>query len=161
MTLSREETEAAYAKHRAIHERGAWAELADLFAPDATYDDPFFGHIEGREAIRAFLIRSMTGLEDWTFPIPWKVVGEGRVVTHWFNRLPGQRADGSHFEFPGVSMIAFRADGQIDNQRDLYDRMLALQVIAEAKSRVVQWSLRGLRTASKPLIAGAHWLAAR
>jgi limonene-1,2-epoxide hydrolase len=136
--LSRERTRAAFERHRAIHEaacrrQARWSELAELFADDASYEDPFFGRIAGREAIRDFLERSMSGLEDWTFPIQWVVLDEGRVVTHWLNRLPGRRRDGSHFEFPGMSAIAFDDDERIVSQRDLYDRVTALRVISEAK----------------------------
>lgn len=159
--LSRADTAAAFGRHRAIHERGAWGELADLFAVDGTYRDPFFGHIEGREAIRAFLVRSMTGLEEWTFPIHWTNVDEGRVISHWHNRLPGRRRDGSPFEFPGLSVITFRDDGTIHDQTDVYDRGQALQVIAEGRSRAVELTSDGLRRTARPLVAAIHWLVAR
>lgn len=159
MTLTREETEAAYQRHRAVHDAREWPKLADLFAADATYEDPFFGRIEGREAIRAFLVKSMTGLEEWTFPIEWLVIDRGRVVTKWHNRLPGRRRDGGHFEFPGMSTITYGGDGQIVNQTDLYDRVRALAVIAEGRSRAAEWTMSGLRLASRPLVMGAHWLA--
>lgn len=161
MTLSRADTEQAYRRHRAVHEARAWPELADLFAADATYEDPFFSQISGREAIRAFLVKSMTGLEQWSFPICWTVIDEGRVVTHWHNRLPGRRRNGQHFEFPGISTITYGADGLIANQTDLYDRVRALRVIAEAQSRAVEWTVSGVRTASRPLIMGVHWLVAK
>lgn len=159
MSLTREETEAAYQRHRTVHEAREWPKLADLFAADASYDDPFFGHIEGRDAIRAFLVKSMTGLEEWTFPIEWLVIDRGRVVTKWQNRLPGRRKGGGHFEFPGMSTITYDDGGQIVNQTDLYDRVSALGVIAEGRSRAVEWTARGLRLASRPLVMGAHWLA--
>lgn len=161
MPLSRAQTEAAFARHRAIHEAGAWGALADLFALDATYDDPFFGHIEGRDAIRAFLVRSMTGLEDWTFPIHWVSVDGGRVVTHWSNRLPRRRRDGSPFEFPGMSVIHFRDDGTIDNQTDTYDRVRALRVIAEQRSRAIELLGEGARRSMRPVVAAIHRLVAR
>ncbi len=144
MTLSREATALAYQRHREIHEARRWVALADLFTVDATYDDPFYGRIEGRDAIRAFLSEAMSGLEAWTFPIEWVAVDEGRVVTHWHNRLPGLRPDGAPFEFPGMSHIAFADDGQIRHQMDLYDRIRALRVIAEAKSPLVERASRGV-----------------
>ena len=55
MTLSREETAAAYARHRALHEARRWTDLADLFHPEGFYWEPFFGRIDGREEIRDFL----------------------------------------------------------------------------------------------------------
>lgn len=163
MPLSTERTRAAYDRHRAIHEaacrrRAAWAELADLFAEDATYQDPFFGRIRGREAIRDFLHRSMSGLEDWTFPILWVALDEGRVVTHWLNRLPGTRRDGTYFEFPGMSAIAFDDEGQIASQMDLYDRVTALRVISEAKVPGLERVVGGAMRLSGPFVDVVHGL---
>ncbi|MCA9623856.1 MAG: nuclear transport factor 2 family protein [Myxococcales bacterium] len=161
MTLTRAETEAAYDAYLAVHHRKAWPELADLFAEDASYEDPFFGRVEGREAIRAFLTKSMTGLEEWSFPIQWVNVAEGRVVSHWLNRLPGERQSGGFFEFPGVSMIHYRPDGKIGAQMDLYDRVRALQVIGEGKSPFVERSVARLRALSEPLVMAIHRRVAR
>jgi limonene-1,2-epoxide hydrolase len=161
MTLSREATEAAYRRHRELHEARQWAAIADLFAEDGVYSEPFFGRIAGREPIREFLVGSMKGLEEWTFPIESITLGEGRVVTHWWNRLPGRRRDGGHFEFRGISTIRYDDHGRIADQLDFYDRMQALQVIAEARSSVVERTVAGLVRLGRPVIAGTHWLVAR
>ncbi len=161
MTLSREATEAAYQRHRNLHDAGRWAELANLFAADGEYTDPFFGKIVGRDAVRAFLIKSMTGLEDWTFPISWVAIDRGRVVTHWHNRLPGHRTDGSHFEVPGITSLAYNDAGEVVEQMDMYDRATMLQVIAEARSRVVESTVAGVQAVGRPLVMGVHWLIAR
>jgi hypothetical protein len=158
MTLSRADTAIVYQQHRAIHEARRWTELADLFAETATYDDPFYGRIEGRDAIRQFLTKAMRGLEAWTFPIEWVVVDEGRVVTHWHNRLPGRRFDGSPFEFPGMSHIAFRDDGKIIHQMDLYDRAKALLVIAQGRSGLVERAVGGVEGLSASLVKVTDWL---
>lgn len=163
MALSVDRTRTAYQRHRAIHEaacrqEASWARLADLFADDATYQDPFFGRIEGRDAIRAFLERSMSGLEDWTFPILWVAVDEGRVVTHWLNRLPGRRRDGTFFEFPGMSAIAFDDEGRIVSQMDLYDRVTALRVISEAKVPGLARMTDGAARLSAPFVDAVHAL---
>lgn len=161
MPLSREDTLAAYDRHRALHEARQWAGLADLFAEDASYSEPFFGEIRGREAIRAFLVKSMAGLEAWTFPIEWTVVDENRVVSHWWNRLPGQRRGGGHFEFPGISTITYDDHGQIVRQLDFYDRLRVLQVVAEARSKVVERTVAGLLRVGRPVVMGTHWLVAK
>lgn len=146
-TLDREATAAAYALHHAAHEAHDWQRLVDLFAEDARYHDPFYGWTEGKAAIAAFMQRTMTGLDGWTFPIAWHVVGDGRVVVHWHNRLPGARPDGAPYEFPGVSMLTFGPDGKVVEQRDLYDRLSAVQVILSARTgavgRAVAWAWRG------------------
>lgn len=156
MTLSREATEAAYRKHRELHEARRWSALADLFAEDGVYSEPFFGRIEGREAIREFLVRSMAGLDAWTFPIESITLGEGRVVTHWWNRLPGQRRDGGWFQFRGISTITYDDHGLIADQLDFYDRLQVLQVIAEGRSRVVERAVAGLVRLGRPLVEGTH-----
>lgn len=143
MTSNIEATAAAYARHRAVHESREWSSFAPLYAEQARYYDPFYGWMEGRQAIDEFFERSLSGLEDWSFPMRWHVVGEGRVVAHWLNRLPGQRPDGSPYEFPGYSIIHFGADGLIVEQQDCYDRFTALRVIAAARTgalgRAVGW----------------------
>lgn len=161
MTLSREATEAAYRRHRELHEGRRWSEIADLFAEDGVYSEPFFGRIEGREAVREFLVRSMNGLDAWTFPIESITIDEGRVVTHWWNRLPGQRRDGGWFQFRGISTITYDDDAEIVDQLDFYDRLDALQVIAEGRSRMVEHAVAGLVRLGRPVIAGTHWLVAR
>lgn len=144
--LDHEATVAAYEQHRRAHEASDWQQLVELFADDARYFDVFFGWTEGKEAIGAFMRRTMTGLEGWTFPIRWDVIGQGRVVVHWHNRLPGQRPDGTPYEFPGLSAITFGPDGKIVEQKDIYDRVAALQVIMSARTgalgRAVAWGWR-------------------
>ncbi len=138
MTLCREDTAAAYARHRALHDARRWTDLADLFRPDGSYSEPFFGRIEGRESIREFLRVSMSNLEDWVFPVDWTVVDEGRVVTQWRNRLPKSRRDGRPFEFSGISNLVYDDEGMIVLQEDTYDRVEAVRVLTEARSSVLE-----------------------
>lgn len=160
MTLTRDATRAAYLEHRALHEARQWAAIAELFAEDGVYTEPFFGAIEGRDAIRKFLVESMAGLEEWTFPLESITIDAGRVVTHWWNRLPGRRRDGGYFEFRGISTITYDAHGRIADQLDFYDRFQALHVIAEARSSVVERAVAGVRKVGRPLMMGTHWLIA-
>ncbi len=138
MTMSRDDTATAYARHRALHEARQWTGLADLFREDGTYEEPFFGRIEGREAIRDFLDKSMRGLEEWVFPIQWVVIDENRVVTQWFNRLPKHRRDGTPFQFLGMTHIVYDDEGMIVLQHDTYDRIDAARVLTEAKSPALE-----------------------
>lgn len=161
MLLSKDATAEAYRHHLACHRAGDWAGLADLFATDATYRDPFFGLAEGREAIRDFLIRSMTGLEDWTFPIEWTAIDEGRVVYRWRNTLPVRRRDGRPFDFPGITTLAYDTDGRVTDQTDHYDRAECLQVLAEAKVPGVERAVDGVRWLSSPLVSVVHRWAGR
>jgi hypothetical protein len=144
--LSREATAKAFEKHLVARGNyaGSWEALADLFAEDATYLDVFYGEMKGREAIRTFLRKSMEGIQDWSFPVQWTLLGEGRVVVHWMNRLPGKRPGGTFYEFPGVSCITYGSDGKITRQVDLYDGLAAIKVIIEAKGGIFGSFIRAL-----------------
>lgn len=152
MTLSREATAAAYARHRETHEARRWTDLADLFREDGTYEEPFFGRLEGREAVRDFLRKSMRGLDAWEFPIAWVCVDEGRVVSQWFNRLPQRRRDGSPFEFAGMSSILYDDDGMIVSQSDTYDRISAMRVMSESRSTALERFNGAMIRASSPVL---------
>lgn len=134
--LTREQTKAAFDRHllaKGNHAGGDWEKMGDLFAEDASYHDAFYGWIHGREAITKWLHDSMKGLEAWSYPVQWVAIDEGRVIIHWLNRLPGQRPDGSHFEFPGVSLITFNDQGLIAREVDIYDGIETLETVFEAK----------------------------
>ncbi len=109
-----------------------WAVLADQMAPDARYFDSFYGWHAGREQIRTFLGRSMSGLTDWRFPIEWTEIGEGRVVVGIRNQLPGHRAE-RPIEFSSVSVIEYGPDGCIRLQMDMYDRVAAVASFTRSK----------------------------
>lgn len=144
--LSVEATKAAYARHLVARGdySGSWESLGDLFADDASYYDVFYGWKYGKDAIRTFLRESMKGIEDWSFPVQWTVVGEGRVVAHLLNRLPGARPDGTYYEFPSTSSITYDGEGKIIQQLDIYDALAAMKVVTESKLGFVG---RGVTTA--------------
>lgn len=103
-----------------------WAAMADLFAEDAVYFESHHGYRRGRAAIREFMRTSMTGFDDWRFPIQWVEVGERRVVVQFLNRTPGVRPDGSFYEFPGITVVEYGDDGLIRSQFDLFDTRKAI-----------------------------------
>jgi ketosteroid isomerase-like protein len=96
-----------------------WSALADFFTEDAVYVDPAWGRTQGREAITRFLDDSMAGLESWTFPEGWTMVDGDRVVSFWWNRLPGTTADGRPLQAPGVSILRYAGDGRFDYELDI------------------------------------------
>ena len=122
-----------YRHHRALHEAGDWVGLGELFAPDASYLDSVWGWSHGAERITAFLEASMRGLDDWSFPICAVAYDSdrGAVLNHWLNRLPGERPDGTHYDVPGSSLIAFDVDGLIVRQMDLFDTRWMMRTIDE------------------------------
>ena len=81
-----------------------WSALAAYFTENAVYIDSAWGRFEGRPAIRQFMADSMLGLEDWRFPEEWTMADGDRVVSMWWNQLPGNRADGSLYRVAGLSL---------------------------------------------------------
>ncbi|MEQ9394212.1 nuclear transport factor 2 family protein [Haliea sp.] len=106
-----------------------WTFFVDeIYARDCVYTCEYAGVMKvvanGSEEIKATHYgRDMqVGWEGWTFPYMGVYTGsDNRLVTHWMNRGPGQRADGSHYETPGVSFITLNAEARIARQFDMFD----------------------------------------
>ena len=109
-----------------------WDALADCFTDDATYIDPAWGRFVGREAIVQFQRDSMTGLEDWTFPIEWIIIDGNRVIIKFWNRLPGQRADGTFYQAPGFQEIIYAGNGKFSYDEDLINMVHVYEIIQES-----------------------------
>jgi len=131
MGFPRSEVEAAFQKTRAAQDADDWNAYCDLFTDDAVYVEHHFGTFRGRDAIRAWLIPAMAQCKGWTYPIEWVAIDGNRVVYKWQNRLPGKRADGTHFEFPGVTIKQYTGAGRFDYQEDVYNWESALKVLKE------------------------------
>jgi ketosteroid isomerase-like protein len=136
-TSPRAEVEAAHDRYvatRARIEAGelGWDALADFFTEDATFVDPAWGRIEGRERIRRFMVESMAGLEDWTFPHLWRVVEGDRIVAAWQNRLPGARPDGSPYQALGISVIRYAGDGRFSSEEDVLNMVHVFELMQES-----------------------------
>lgn len=110
--------------------RNDWAWLADAFYHEnCVYTCPYGGAMPvvacGREDIRrTHYGRDMavgSGWEGWSFPIlSWAINGD-QIISHWVNRGPGLRPDGSYYETHGVSFITYGGDGKFSSQSDLFD----------------------------------------
>jgi ketosteroid isomerase-like protein len=131
-----EEARAAYARYVAARqaveagERG-WASLADeFFTDDVVFVDPAWGRTEGRDAVTHFLEQSMTGLDDWRFPEEWTMVDGDRVVSMWWNRLPGPDVDGRPPQAPGISVLRYAGDGRFDHELDVLNMAEVNELIA-------------------------------
>lgn len=115
--------------HGQASESGDWVFFVDeMYAPDCVYTCEYAGTMTvaacGIDQIKSTHYgRDMAhGWEGWTFPYMGTYVNDrGQGVTHWMNRGPGKRADGSYFETPGVSFMDFDSNGQIAKQLDMFD----------------------------------------
>ena len=77
----------------------------------------------GRDQIRAthYGRDMLVGWEGWSFPYEGFTVKDDQIITHWYNRGPGRRADGSFYQTHGVSFITYAGKGQFSAQLDLFD----------------------------------------
>ena len=98
----------------------SWASLGDFFTEDAVYIDPAWGRIEGREAIREFMEKSMAGLTGygWSTPENWIMVDGPRVVSQW-DQVLGERADGQRWFVPGLSILYYAGSGRFCYSHDM------------------------------------------
>jgi ketosteroid isomerase-like protein len=109
-----------------------WSALGDYFTDNAVYIDSAWGRYEGKDAIAEFMDASMAGLGDWTFPEEWTMADGDRVVSMWWNELPGTRADGSKYRVPGMSILRYAGDGKFDYEYDIFNMVQVLEVISES-----------------------------
>ena len=106
-----------------------WTFFVDqIYARDCVYTCEYAGVMQvtarGIDEIKATHYgRDMqVGWEGWTFPYLGVYTGsDNRLITHWMNRGPGERSDGSYYETPGVSFITLDDDAKIIRQFDLFD----------------------------------------
>ena len=124
--LTERETEALTAYHRYVAQRDRcvageadWSTIGRWFTEDAVFIDPVWGRVEGRDEIAEFFDHSMAGLQGWSFPEEWTMVDGDRVVSFWWNRLPGARPGGEPFQAPAFSVLHYAGDGLFDYELDV------------------------------------------
>src|ERR1043165_2810570 len=108
--------------------RNQWGWIADEFyAEDCRYLCEYGGTMRVLATSRAEIKAThygremMVGWEGWSFPIERCATSGSQIITQWWNRGPGRRADGSYFQTPGVSLITVGDDGLFTSQLDLFD----------------------------------------
>ena len=109
------------------------ATIADSFTEDAVFIDPAFGRIEGRAEMAHFFDWSIVGLDGWSFPEQWTMVDGDRLVSFWWNRVPGTRSDGTPYQAPAMSILHYAGDGKFDYELDLMNIVEVTEVLAAAE----------------------------
>jgi hypothetical protein len=136
-TWSRDELESAFAHYRAEVEKactsGDWNLFAALFTEDATYIEHAYGRFEGREAIREWIISTMTtfpGSEMPHFPIDWYLVDEerGRIVCDVWNDLP-DLGDGVRHGASNLTILTYAGDNRWSCEEDVYNPATFLRAV--------------------------------
>jgi limonene-1,2-epoxide hydrolase len=130
-SFPRAEIEAAFERTIAVQTNDDWSGFVDFFTPGAVYVEHHLGTFRGRDAIRAWLLPAMAQCKGWTYPIEWVAIDGNRIVYKWLNRLPGKRADGTPYEFPGITIKLYAGEGRFDYQEDVYNWESALTVLKE------------------------------
>ena len=127
--ILRATAEKLIAAHEEASRTDDWICFVDeLYALDCVYTCQYAGVMDvtanGIDEIKATHYgRDMqVGWEGWTFPYRGVYTGAGnKLVTHWMNRGPGQRADGSFYETPGISFLTLNDESKICRQLDMFD----------------------------------------
>jgi ketosteroid isomerase-like protein len=127
----REEIEAAWRRRMELQDADEWQDFGMTFTDDAVYIEHHEGTFEGRQAILEWLVPVMEQCQGWTYPIQWHAIDGNRVIHKWMNRLPGQRSDGSYYEFAGLTVMEYAGDGQFSLQEDIYNWEEAIPVLKE------------------------------
>ena len=101
--------------------------LADLFTPDGTYDDYFFGPSTGHAAIKAMLAHFAEGGRDfrWEFFDPVQSGGIGYASYRFSYHATHPAAQGARVVFDGVGRFDLE-EGRIRRYSEVFDRGMAL-----------------------------------
>lgn len=126
----------------AFHTRDPAAVTA-VFAPDAVYQDLFYGAAHGHDRIRALFERmySEGGRHEWVMTTA--ASASDVTLAEWrftFTVADGVRGAGRTLRFAGVSAFACR-DGLCHTYREYFDRgaaLLAVGVAPEAVARIAR-----------------------
>ena len=129
--------------HGTATRSGDWTTFVDrIYSEACIYSCHYAGVMEvvarGREQIKeTHYGRDMAvGWEGWEFPYLGVFLGDGdNLITHWLNRGPGKRDDGSYFECPGVSFITIDSSGLIKVQVDMFDLAHQMKLCDELESK--------------------------
>jgi hypothetical protein len=101
--------------------------LADLFTPDGTYDDYFFGPSAGREAIKTMLAHFADGGRDfrWEFFAPVLSGSTGYASYRFSFESKRPEARGARVTVDGIGRFDLEG-GRIRRYSEVFDRGMAL-----------------------------------
>jgi hypothetical protein len=119
-------------RERCVSGDAPWSTIGQWFTEDAVFIDPAWGRVQGRDEITRYLDHSMAGFEGWSFPEEWTMVHGDRLVTYWWNRLPGIRADGTPFQAPAFSLLHYAGEGLFDYELDVLNIAEVGELIVES-----------------------------
>ena len=135
MPFPRDEVQATvdrYVEFRRRKDAGdeKWEDIAQFFTDDVVFIDPAWGRVEGTDDLRTFLVESMTGLEDWRFPVEFTAIEGDNVIIKWTQILPGARPDGTPYTQSGVSTLVYAGNGKFNYEEDILNMAHVLEDIS-------------------------------
>jgi hypothetical protein len=118
----RGEVEEAYRNFVAVGDSADWNAWADLHTVDGVCVECHLGTFEGREAIRAGILKVMAAAPpDMFFPTPWHVIEGNRVVFYPIQALPDPNGGNEKYEFSCVTILDYAGNGEFSYQEDVYN----------------------------------------
>jgi steroid delta-isomerase len=122
----------------------AVASIADLYAPQAYFRDPF-NEVQGVDAIRAIFERMFGHLDDCRFHVTDTVVGARGALLVWdFEfRIRRHRPDVRQ-TIHGSSHLRFDAEGRVIYHRDYWDAAEELYAKLPLIGALMRWLRRRL-----------------
>jgi hypothetical protein len=115
---TRTEIEATFLRWRAAVDIRDIEAMLVMFTPDAEVGNTVYGLHTGANAIRKYL-------NNWPDLVPnenvWYAIDGDRVVDKWRETLPGTRADGSRYEYFGITESIYAGNGRWRHQYGLPD----------------------------------------
>lgn len=117
--------------------------LADLFTPDGTYDDYFFGPSTGREAIKRMLAHFAEGGRNfrWEFFDPVLAGHLGYASYRFSFASLRPEAKGARVAFDGIGRFELEG-GRIKRYSEVFDRGMALAQQAFEPERLARIGLK-------------------
>lgn len=120
-TYSRDEVEAAYQDFVKAGNTGDWSAWADLHSEDGVWVERHLGTFNGREEIRAAILKVMKPVPMMEFPVQWHVIEGNRVVYYPWQVMPDPKGGDEDYRFGCITILEYAGDGLFSYQEDLYN----------------------------------------
>ncbi|GAC54980.1 MULTISPECIES: nuclear transport factor 2 family protein [Gordonia] len=96
---------------------GTAEQIADLYAPDATVEDPIGADIRNTREELVEFYSVITGMDERTATLKWKKVAGDTAV---FEFTLVTKTSGLAFEITPVDIMVFNADGKVSSMRAVW-----------------------------------------
>jgi hypothetical protein len=122
--FDRDEVEAAFAHYWQVGcVEEDWVAWTNMFVPDVTYVDHFWGPLHGRDEVLLWIEAVMKGVPEIYTILDWYTIDNEKVTFHCQNRRDNPGADGPRYwDFPGLSVLWYAGDGLFAAEEDFWDR---------------------------------------